>query len=1636
MNKFLLSFSFAFAYSFVSSQCITNVDFNTWVKGGQPGNGNWVVQGGGSQVHQTINGDPTFYLSPYNLMNVHLSGNFKTTDGDDDWMGFVFSYQNPMGATDSFDCWLFDWKQKQQGGASSGKSLCRVDGVIPPGMYNTTFWNHQNTPEFTVVQNTFGGAGWIQGNNHAFELYLTYTRAIIYVDGVKVFDQQDCFHPGRFGFYNYSQKDCYYSNFQYDLYVDFNVPPQICLGDPIDIEFVNQCANGLLNNYQSATWDFGDGTVITNNNPSFANINVQHVYTQPGNYTISLSMLDINGCSATKTHTVQVGSPIVLSPTLTQPLCNGGSNGGLAVAASGGFGNYTYSWNGGNIVGPSYVGATAGTYTVTATDGVCVTSAQYTLNQPPPLTASVTSTDASCNQNNGTASISIAGGTPPYQGVNWAGIPGANATGLAPGYYIADFTDANGCSASLQYNGGSSVLQYTATIAQLPCGYTLSASATNQHCANVNDGTATVTVTGGVSPIAINWSNGGSGATITGLAPGNYTYNYTDGNSQHFTGTVTVNPAIPMLVDITTSGISCPGINDGQALASVTSGGVPSYTYTWSGGHPNNPLANGLSPGIITVTVTDANTCSATASDSISAMPSLNIDMFTINDSCYHAGKGSILTDVEGGTPPYSYAWSNFSSDTANTHLIAGTYTLTVTDDKGCSTTATSIITGPPPLTYSVVDQDIGCYGDTTGGIHLAVSGGTSPYNYAWSPALGNNETVTNLAAGIYNYTVTDQYSCTFIGSDTLLQPDSALVATSSHTNVTCHGANDGTVTINISGGTPPYTYMGNPIPGGTNTLSGLAPNTYAGSVSDANGCNVALSETITEPGPQSLTLSATDATCNGAADGTATANFVNPTGIVTYNWSPGGIQPGAITNLTAGTYNVTATDANNCSFTDSATVNQPSAITFNIVSTPVKCYGDATGSFAVSTNGGVPTYTYTWNPSSATGSNPSNLTAGVYSLTITDANTCTVSSQDSITQPAAALSATSSHTDVTCHGANDGKVILNLSGGTTPYTFMGNPIPAGSDTLSGLAPNTYAGAVTDANGCSVALSETITEPGPQSLTLTSTDASCNGAADGTATANFVNPTGSVTYNWNPGGVQPGAITNLTAGVYNVTATDANNCSFSDSATINEPAAPIMTVATTDALCFGATGSATANPSGGTAPYTYSWSGAWGNLQTVAPTAGTYTVSASDANSCNQTASFTINAPTQIMTSETHSNNLCFGSSTALIAVAVNGGTPGYTYVWNPNVSNSDSALNISAGNYSVTVTDANNCTATQMATVTEPTQLTVSAVETDLLCKGDNSGTITANGAGGVSPYTYSATDGTNSQPSASGQFTGQSAGSYTVYVADQNNCTDSTSITINEPNLLTTVLTPTDVTCYHYTDGQLSVSSSGGTPLYTYTFSNGVQNSSGIQSNLGIGNYSVTVTDAHNCSTTQSGTIAEPDSVSINVLPTAAEVNLGESLPLQVSTNLGGTASYVWEPSFGLSCYDCDQPVFNGNYSVTYRVSAVTSAGCMGVSSVTITVIPKYDIFVPNAFTPNGDGTNDVWKMFGNLPGIKQIHVMVFNRIGEKVFDTTDINFEWDGTYKGVKAPSGVYIYTASFVWLNNHTDNTYKGSLTILR
>ncbi len=403
---------------------------------------------------------------------------------------------------------------------------------------------------------------------------------------------------------------------------------------------------------------------------------------------------------------------------------------------------------------------------------------------------------------------------------------------------------------------------------------------------------------------------------------------------------------------------------------------------------------------------------------------------------------------------------------------------------------------------------------------------------------------------------------------------------------------------------------------------------------------------------------------------------------------------------------------------------------------------------------------------------------------------------------------------------------------------------------------------------------------------------------------------------------------------------------------------------------------------------------------------------------------------------EVQANEKCFGDAVGSITITAGGGTGNLTYAWNPNVSTTNTATGLAAGTYATTVTDANGCTLGDSYTVTQPGRLIVTAVGTNDSCFGQSNGTIIAVADSGTPTYSFVATDGGPNIPSANGQFTGLAAGNYTVYATDQNQCTDSTTIVISQPAVLTDSVSPVNPSCYGYSNGSITVSAVGGTPNYNYVFSNGSVNSTGAFIGLAQGAYSFTITDANNCTLVDSRTLVQPDSFIVAITPALGQVNLGDSLPLQTSSNQNGSLNYDWNPNSGLSCYDCADPVFNGVYSQTYQVVVTNQDSCTAIATFIVTVVPNYNIYIPNAFSPVGNGANDFWQIFGDLSSVKQVYVMVFNRIGEKVFESDDMNFKWDGTYKGQPAPEGVYVYSIKFVWLNNHSDDTRKGSITLLR
>lgn len=359
-------------------------------------------------------------------------------------------------------------------------------------------------------------------------------------------------------------------------------------------------------------------------------------------------------------------------------------------------------------------------------------------------------------------------------------------------------------------------------------------------------------------------------------------------------------------------------------------------------------------------------------------------------------------------------------------------------------------------------------------------------------------------------------------------------------------------------------------------------------------------------------------------------------------------------------------------------------------------------------------------------------------------------------------------------------------------------------------------------------------------------------------------------------------------------------------------------------------------------------------------------------------------------------------------------------------------------GTYPVTLQSQFGCDSvvnTQLTVI--DVVLTLSAA--DVICHGDNTGNITATAINGVSPYHFDLLNGgVVIDSNTTGNFNSIAAGAYVVNVSDNFGCTETSSADIQEPALLVVSNTVENVHCFGEDNGAISVTATGGTPAYTFSM-NGQTNSTGSFISLTAGSYTYTVTDAHGCADTLTAAITEPMAVTLSAIPDSAVIKLGETIQLNVTSNYDPTATYQWTPGEGLSCYTCANPIADTYSSLLYTVQAtvnISGNNCSAQIQIPVTVIPNYDIFIPNVFTPNADGNNDLFRIFGNIPALKFLDVQIFNRIGEKVFESNDLNFSWDGTYKGQTLPPGVFVYTMKAVFVDNHTEKIFKGSITLLK
>lgn len=702
-----------------------------------------------------------------------------------------------------------------------------------------------------------------------------------------------------------------------------------------------------------------------------------------------------NGCTSTATASVAQSTPVTAGiAAQTNASCNGASNGAATASPGGGNGTYTYAWSNG-ATAATVANLSAGTYIVSVTDGEnCTASASVSITQPDVLAANASATAQTANGvNDGTATAAPTGGTVVYA-YNWSnGATTQTITDLAPGNYTVTVTDANDCTAV-----------QTVTVNSFNCALSAAISGTNITCFGANNGTAEVSLAGAADPVIYEWNNGATTASVSNLAPGNYTVNITDGNNCPASLNISIAEPTQLLANTTATHETSAGANDGSAAANPT-GGTGLYGYNWNTGATTATISN-LAPDTYAVTVTDANGCTAVQSVVVNSFNCAIAAETTIsNVTCAGLNNGAVTLALNGGTAPFIYNWSNGGTSATISNLPGGIYTASITDDNGCQLIAAATVTEPAPYSaWTVETVNTACANDATGSATATISGGTMPYNFLWSNGQTSN-TATNLTAGNYGVTVTDANGC------------------QSNTSATITASDNVPPTVAVQNATVPLNASGVAVV----TLSALAAQI-------ADNCGVASSSispnnfNCAQLGTHEVTVVVTDqsgltatavatvtvvdniapvVTCPASITRCADASVVNYDAPIAVDncldnsgtWElENGLPSGADFPIGSTTQTYSYTDAGGnigaCSFS----VVVLALAEFNNVAVTNDVNSQGIGGIDITVNGGTAPYTFKWTKDGlfiADTEDLNGLTAGFYTIVVTDANGCIISKEN-----------------------------------------------------------------------------------------------------------------------------------------------------------------------------------------------------------------------------------------------------------------------------------------------------------------------------------------------------------------------------------------------------------------------------------------------------------------------------------------------------------------------------------------------------------------------------------------------------------------------------------------------------------------
>lgn len=680
---------------------------------------------------------------------------------------------------------------------------------------------------------------------------------------------------------------------------------------------------------------------------------------------------------------------------------------------------------------------------------------------PPPChTATLSGTHVSCyGGSNGSVSLVIANAPGPFQ-INWS--TGAtnvySLTNLPAGYYDVQVIDlVTGCVAFDIFNVTE------------PDELTTDHSHVDILCNSQNTGSIDLSIDGGTPGYLYSWADGPTTQDRSNIGAGTYYVTVTDNHSCTATDSVVLHePAEALSRTADYLDPSCFGYSDGWADITVWGGTTP-YYYSWSNGEFSQDIDD-LPSGAYTVTITDDNGCKSTISVTLSDPPQLTLNVVSTDNNCFGEILGMVDVTVGGGTTPYHYSWANSDyilswTEEDQDSLENNTYYVTVTDDHGCSLNASASVISPPELTVSFTSNDVTTNGGSNGSINTNVTGGVTPYLFSWSNG-ATTQNLSNIPAGWYILTITDDHSCTIVDSVYIAEPSDPLLVSLTTTRVTCFGGSDGTLFAEASGGTGPYSYLWSN--GNTETeIDSLPAGFYSITVTDYYSNTVSDTIEILQPDAFVFTDTTIDITCFGLSNGEIDVTITGGTAPYEYEWLNSSYVLAALTedisNMPADIYTLLITDTLGCTATQSFEITQPDELELDLQVTDAYCYDASTGAISSTVNGGTLNYSYLWSTTDVI-ADISNIPAGTYYLTVTDNHNCFVIDSAVVSQPDS-IEIEYSSIPVSCKDQSDGIITVYPNGGNGNYMYSwdNGETTANIEELLG---GDYTITVTDMMGC------------------------------------------------------------------------------------------------------------------------------------------------------------------------------------------------------------------------------------------------------------------------------------------------------------------------------------------------------------------------------------------------------------------------------------------------------------------------------------------------------------------------------------------------------------------------------------------